>query len=351
MSKLNKYEILHSRNIAAIEKQLEQLYADADFEILQFVRATYRGNGNYATSPLFQSKLTDIEKRLHDNILTSIGTGIQNADLISALKSKDYIASLFKNRRAYEIVLAKEFKTTSGDATQYFSQRRKEGFNISARVWDIAGQKKAEISDSVAAGLAEGTSGKELAKSIQKYLKEPDKVFRRVRNAEGKLVESQARKNYHPGQGVYKSSEANAFRLSRTEINGSYKSADQQRWQQQDFVTGYRVKLSNNPNHCPFCEAMQGDYPKTFKWFSWHPQCRCSCTPILLSKEEYNKYEDYLLGLGEKPQIDYLDTIPSKASKFIEKNAEMINGWKSQPYWVRDNPQFVSNLLNQKAVP
>jgi hypothetical protein len=346
-NKLTKYELYHSANIAAIEKQLLQLYDSADFEILAFVRATFRDNPNYVNTPLFQSKLADIQRKLHDNILSSIGTGVQNADLISALKSKDYIASLFRNRKAYEIVVAKEFKTSSGAATQYFTERAKEGFDISARVWDITGQKKAEIADSVAAGIAEGTSGKELAKSIQKYLNEPDKVFRRVRDAEGKLVESQARKDYHPGQGIYKSSEANAFRLSRTEINGAYKSADQQRWQQQDFVTGYRVKLSNNPNHCPFCEAMQGDYPKTFKWFSWHPQCRCSCTPILLSKAEYSKYEDYLLGIGDKPDIQYLQDIPKRASNFIENNAEMINGWSNTPYWVKDNPNFVSELLKK----
>lgn len=343
------YEDYHSSNINSIEKAIQQLYNDADFELISFVKATFRGNRNYTKSPLFLSKLQDIQQTLHDNILTAIGKGVVNADAISAAKSKAYIATLNPSRKAYEIILAKEFKTSSGNAVQYFAKRAKEDFNISARVWDITGQKKAEMADSVKAGLSEGASAKDLAKSIQKYLNEPDKVFRRVRNADGKLVESQARKDYHPGQGVYKSSEANAFRLSRTEINGAYKSADQERWSKQDFVIGYRVKLSNNPNHCDFCANMVGDYPKTFKWFSWHPQCRCSCTPILLSKDQYSKYEDYLLGLGDKPEINYIDRIPSGASSFISSNADMINGFKSQPYWVKDNPQFVKELLKKKA--
>jgi hypothetical protein len=138
------------------------------------------------------------------------------------------------------------------------------------------------------------------------------------------------------------------FRLSRTEINGSYHRSDQSRWQQQDFVVGYRIKLSNNPNHCDFCASMVGDYPKTYKWFSFHPNCRCSCVPILLSKEEYSKYEDYLLGLGDKPDITYIENIPDKASKFIKANADMINGWKNPPMWATDNPNFVSELLNKK---
>lgn len=344
----DNFEQYHARNIDSIERAIQSLYDDADFQIIQFVKSTFRGAANYTTSPLFQNKLTEIEKNLHDRILTAIGKGIINADLISAAKSKAYIASLFTNRKAYDIVLAKEFKTSNGSAVQYFQKRANDGFNISARVWDIAGQKKAEIADSVRAGIAEGDSAKDLAKSIKKYLNEPDKVFRRVRNAEGKLVESQARKDYHPGQGIYKSSEANAFRLSRTEINISYKQSDLGRWQQEEFVTGYRVKLSNNPNHCPFCEGMAGDYPKNFKFSGWHPSCRCSVIPILLSKAEYSKYEDYLLGIGDKPDIQYIDNLQPSVSSFIKSNAEMINGWTNQPYWAKDNPDFVDKLLKTK---
>jgi hypothetical protein len=327
---------------------MQQLYDAADFEIIQFVKATFRGNKNYTKSPFFKNKLKDIEEVMHQAILGMIGQGVEHADAISAAKSKDYISSLFKDRKALDIVLAKEFKTSSGESVNYFAERKKNGFDISKRVWDLTGQKKAEISDSVRAALADGNSAKDMAKTIKKYLNEPDRVFRRVRDVNGKLVESQARKDYHPGQGVYKSSEANAFRLSRTEINISYKNADQQRWQQQDFVIGYRVKLSNNPNHCDFCAAMVGDYPKTFKFSGFHPACRCSCTPILLTKAEYDKYEDYILGIGEKPDIQYLKKIPDNASSYIKANADRIKGWTSQPYWVTQNPTFVNVLLGKK---
>lgn len=344
----DNFEQYHARNMNAIERAIQSLYDKADFEIIAFVRTTFRNTDNYVDNPLFQKKLADIEARMHDSIMQLIGKGIDNADAISAAKSQSYIASLFKDRKAYDIVLAKEFNTSNGSAVQYFTERAKEGFDISARVWDITGQKKAEIADSVKAAIDSGVSADNLSREIKKYLNAPDKVFRRVRDAEGNLVESQARKDYHPGQGVYKESKANAFRLSRTEINGSYRSADQQRWQQQEFVIGYRVKLSNNPNHCPFCEGMQGDYPKTFQWFSWHPSCRCSCTPILLSKAEYSKYEDYLLGIGDKPDINYIENLQPSVSSFIKSNAEMINGWSNQPYWVTQNPTFVDKLLKSK---
>jgi hypothetical protein len=266
-----------------------------------------------------------------------IGNSVVKSDALSAAKSKEVVAGI---RKSLQVVFAKEYATSSGNAVMYFNKRQREGFDISARVWDLAGQKRAEIADSVSAAIADGTSAKDMAKTLTKFLNEPDKIFRRVRDKNGKLVESQVRKDY-------KESKANAFRLARTEVNMSYKTADMERWQQQDFVKGYRVKLSNNPNHCDFCANLQGVYPKTFLFVSWHPQCRCSCIPILLSASEYDQYEDYILGIGNRPTVDYIESIPVGAANYIKANADKINAYSKKPYWVSDNPQFVTQLLKK----
>jgi hypothetical protein len=326
----NKYEQAHYANMDATDKAIQKLFDAADIEMITFVRATFRDNPDYAKSLFFKAKLEDLEKKLHDSILNLIGKGVQNADIISAAKSKAYIQTLNPSAQAYQLIVAKEFKTTAGNAVQYFAKRAANGFDISARVWDITGQKKAEISDSVSAAIADGTSAKDMAKNIQQYLNNPDKVFRRVRDEEGKLVESQARKDFHPGQGIYKESEANAFRLSRTEINISYRSADNERWQQQEFVKAVDVKLSNShPTPCDICDYLQGRYPKDFIFKGWHPSCLCYPIPVLLNKDEYSKYEDHLLGLGDKPEIKYESEIPVKASDYIQQHAERINGWSN----------------------
>ena len=55
--------------------------------------------------------------------------------------------------------------------------------------------------------IKSGQSHDDLARNLQKYLRDPDKLFRKVKNKEtGKLEWSKAAKDYHPGQGVYRSS-------------------------------------------------------------------------------------------------------------------------------------------------
>ena len=141
------------------------------------------------------------------------------------------------------------------------------------------------IETSLAEGLAEGRSAAELSRTIRQDLREPERLYRRVRDKNGILQLSKPAKAYHPGAGVYRSSYKNALRLTRTEINVSYAEADFERWQRLDFVIGYEVRLSNNHtcNGHPFtdiCDELAGKYPKWFKFTKWHPQCRCVCLAI-----------------------------------------------------------------------
>lgn len=141
------------------------------------------------------------------------------------------------------------------------------------------------IETSLSEGLSEGRSAAELSRTIRQNLREPDRLFRRVRDKNGNLQLSKSARAYHPGTGVYRSSYKNALRLTRTEINVSYAEADFERWQRLDFVIGYEVRLSNNHtcNGHPFtdiCDELAGKYPKWFKFTKWHPQCRCVCLAI-----------------------------------------------------------------------
>ena len=72
---------------------------------------------------------------------------------------------------------------------------------------------KGQIEDALQFAIIDGKSASELSRDIRKYLQEPDRLYRRVRDAEtGELKLSKAAKEYHPGQGVYRSSYKNAMR-------------------------------------------------------------------------------------------------------------------------------------------
>ena len=91
-----------------------------------------------------------------------------------------------------------------------------------------------------------------MASDMKKYLKHPDKIFRRV-TVNGKLQLSKAARAYNPESGMYRSSYKNALRLTRTETNMSYRTADIERWRKLPFVTAFKINTSNNHPKYDIC--------------------------------------------------------------------------------------------------
>ena len=211
------------------------------------------------------------------------------------------------------------------------------GNMISDKVWNISEQYKTQLEFYLKTGLADGRNASQISSDLRQVLKDPDKRFRKVRNREGKLVLSQPIKDYHPGKeygpGVYRSSYMNALRLTSTSTNIAYRSADHDRWSKQDFITGIEVHRSaNNKGPCKVCDAMVGDYPKTFKFTGMHPFCICFATPKVLSPEEM---ADYLL-TDKVPSVKVVRNIPKSAYTLANEN----KGTFSNAYWYQDNKQF-----------
>ena len=227
-----------------------------------------------------------------------------------------------------------------GAVTPFLRSRLEE--RVSDSVWRTSEQARHHITDSVAAALEEGLSADDLSRRIRQDLREPSRLFRRVRDKEtGTLRLSKPAQAYHPGQGVYRSSYKNAKRLARTEINIAYRTSDYERWQGKDFVLGFRIHLSGNHtcNGVPFsdiCDDLEGVYPKTFKFTGWHPQCRCIATPIL--EEADHCFRRILTGEGEAPEP--ITDLPPQMDEWMKKNAARLRRADARgttPYWVRDN--------------
>lgn len=92
------------------------------------------------------------------------------------------------------------------------------------------------------------------------------------------------------------------------------------------------------------CDELWGDYPKTFKFVGWHPQCRCYVVPILSDYDEYNqdranRLKAIVRGTAYKslPSRRSVVDVPRKFREYIDSILERSKGWKSQPYYIRDN--------------
>jgi hypothetical protein len=339
----DQFENEHLRQLKQKEAELRKFYEDAIRQItIGYSQITFNGEVfQLKDFPGLLARIKNEVGKLHAQIYAATVNGIKESwdfanDKNNILVDKR-LSGKKPSKRAVQILY-----DPNKDALKAFITRKEKGLNLSKRVWNTLSTYRTEMEAALGVGISEGRSAVQMAADLKKYLNDPDRLFRKVRGDDGKLKLSRAARNFHPGQGIYRSSFQNALRLTATETNMSYRTSDHERWKTLPFVKGIRVHLSNNHPTFDECDALSGLYPKDFIFKGWHPRCRCFSTAEQISDAEYDKYEDSILGLGEAPLIKLIEDIPAKAKQWIEKNAERIKGWANTPYWVKDNPDFVS---------
>lgn len=294
-----------------------------------------------------------ITEQLASRVTTVIESGSKKQWLFACAKNDGFISSIMDTSKLSKARL-KKMQDRNLDALSAFQSRKVEGMNLSQRVWKYVDQYKAQMESALDVGLGDGRSADELSRDVRQNLREPNRLFRRVRDKRGNLVLSKNARAYHPGQGVYRSSYKNAMRLTRSEINMAYRESDYQRWQQLDFVVGFEIHRSNHEPlcKCDICSKLVGRYPKTFKFKGWHPQCMCYATPILMDEETFdaNELGDLKAALHgtEYKHLqakNIVSEMPKEFTEWVEQHIEAQKGWSSTPYFIRDN--FVDGRLDK----
>ena len=210
-------------------------------------------------------------------------------------------------------------------------------------MWRDTKIAKSQLELYLGSGVTIGKSAAKLSQDVRQCLKNPNSLFRRVRDRDGNLVLSKAAKKYHPGRGIYRSAYKNAMRLTRTENNMAYKASDYLRRKQLPFVQGITVKLSNAHPQYDICNPLAGDYPKGFNFMGWHSQCICYTVSKLPTKEEFVNY----IKTGQMDHRKFTRAIPTKAQNYLEKHKKQIQGWKNKPYWAEN---FTKDYKLKKSI-
>ena len=302
--------------------------------------------------PNTKATMQKIIGNLASNITTVIENGSRKQWLFACQKNDDFVASIMDTSKLSKKRLEK-MQDRNLDALKTFQGRKVDGLDLSQRVWKYVGQFKEQIEVGLDVGLGDGCSAQQLSRDLRKNLKDPDRLFRRVRDKRGNLQLSKAAKAFHPGQGVYRSSYKNAMRLARSEVNMAYREADWLRWQQLDFVVGFEVHRSNREPRCKckLCDKLVGRYPKTFKFKGWHPQCMCYATAILMDDETFDEQElsDLKAALKgtEYTKLQAKNAVtdmPQGFKDWVAENEAKQANWGSSPYFIRDN--FKNGVLS-----
>ena len=279
-----------------------------------------------------------INKRLqvfHDDLEKIISENQKEAWL-SALEKNDLIVEKYIKDMALSSVVKEGMFTRNLDALTALQKRVDDGLNLSQRVWRITEQTKGHVELFLESGIATGRSAEAIGRDFRQLLNNPDKRFRRVRDANDKLVLSQPMKDYHPGRGVYRSSRMNALRVASTETNMGYRLSDSERWKQLDFVLGYEVKRSANAHPCPICDSLKGRYPKDFVFPGWHPFCICYAVPVVM---DHDDFADFLLH-EDIPRNKIITDIPQRSRSWIEGYNQKSS---KPPIFVKQNTSWFEN--------
>ena len=330
----NKYDVQHDRLLRGYLNELEKIYQSACLEAAKIGVSVGKLSADtvfaFKDYPITHKRIKRLMSQMAEQIQLCIVNGVQSEWTLANNKNNELCRQVFgDNIGKLTKTQYNRYFNNHDEAREAFLKRKDDGLNLSDNVWRYTNQFKTEIELGLDVGLRSGRSADELSRDLRGYLKYPDKLFRRVRDAEGNLQLSRAARAFHPGRGVYRSSYKNARRLTATETNIAYRTADYLRYQDLDFVVGIRVVLSNNHTllgsdgaphaFTDICDELsapmgskapkgRGCYPKDFKFTGWHPHCRCHVETILKSDKEIDRDTERLLQ-GEEPLADSVNTV------------------------------------------
>lgn len=359
LSKMDKYDKRHQRNLRKLDKELETIYTLWQEEASALV-STINGfdpsrDFDINRYPKTKKQLDALTKKYAEAMRVTFESRIKSEWDLAQDKNdevvKDYFGATARDMKTPSALMILYLDRNEKALETFLSRKSADtGLSLSERVWDYASGYRTEIEAGLELAVRDGLSANETAKELKKYLRHPDKLFRRVRDKQtGKLKLSKPAKAFHPGTGVYRSSFQNARRLVATEVNIAYRTADHLRWQSMDFVTGVKVKLSNNHtlNGRPFtdiCDDLKGTYPKDFKFTGWHPLCRCYAVPVLEDPDRF--FARTFRGEGEAPEG--VTDVPDNFKAWVKNNADRISKAEARgklPYFIRDNVRSVDKIL------
>lgn len=342
---IGTYDKKHKENLAKRARKVQQLYDAAIKRIAQAAApslfdAYTKKEFHFEDFPALKKEMEALMQDLGSSLQANIEDGDQESWTLSNTKNDAMVDSIIgKNHLPKKVVQA--WKHPHLEALNAFIARKEAGMNLSRRVWNLTQQFKSEMELALELGMGEGKSAAALSRDIRKYLVEPNKLFRRVRDKSGALRLSKAAAAYHPGQGVYRSSYKNALRMTATENNIAYRTADHNRWQALPFVIGIEIHISNNHPTEDICDLFDGKrFPKDFKFTGWHPWCRCYAVSVLASQEEMDAYTNAIMNGEDVSHWKFtgqVEKMPKEFNKWMKDNQSRIEHATSMPYFIKDN--------------
>lgn len=327
-----KYQELNTR-LNKYVSLVEQIFDTLNLEAAKIACTTdYDADGNstfkFTDYPQTRKRVQDLQAQFVNDISAVIYRGTseewKNSNVVQDMLAKKVLG-------AYDAQVGGEknlhYFEQNSDAMRAFQNRKDRGMSLSTKLWQQSDDYKSELESAVSCALQKGTSAVTLSKQLSQYLKD----FKSLQNDYKELYGEAAN---------IKDCEYRSIRLARSEINMAYRSAENERWKQMDFVVGFEIKTTQNRKHvADVCDELKGKYPKDFEWTGWHPNCMCYKIPILKTEEEFWEWD----GRDEATtaSINEVKDVPENFKLWVDNNIQRAKSWSSAPYFIRDNEKYI----------
>lgn len=338
-----KYSELNTR-LAKYIMLVESIYENLNLEAARIIGITDLSIDNekpfkWSDYPQTKKRIKDLQKRFVEDINTIIYSGTSEE-----WKNSNEVQDLLANKvlQAYDATIDREkykiLYQTNSDALKAFQNRKDKGLTISDKLWNQSALYKQELEEAISCAIQKGTSAVTLSKRISKYLLDFPSLQEDYKERFGKASKAV-------------DCEYRSLRLAASEINMAYRTAENERWRQMDFVVGYEIKLSNTHPEHDICDMLAGKYPKDFVWTGWHPLDRCYKIPILKTEEEFWEWD----GRSETSiaSVNEVKDVPDGFKKWVLDNQERIKEAKKRntlPYFLRDNKSVYQKVTVESSV-
>ena len=316
---------------------VRRIYGELNSEAARIALSTgYDGKQPFAWKdyPATKARVRKLQERFVSQLGGIIMTGTSDEWKRSNLQQDLIVDKVLKAYHTSREDAANErYYRDNSEALQAFQTRKEHGMNLSDKLWDQSQAYREELQDTISAAIERGTDAITLSKQISKYLSDFPAMQRDYKEKYGKASKVQ-------------NCEYRSIRLARSEINMAYRSAEQQRWRQLDFVVGYEIKMSGSHPVHDVCDELAGKYPKDFVWNGWHPNCMCYEIPILKTEDEFYSEDD-------KPSVNEVTDVPEEFKDWCTENWQRIETARKHdtlPYFLEDNKKYVkTNLTIERA--
>ena len=297
--------VLIDNQATLMDKALKGAYAD--------VTKALENLASGSTDTIKPARLAGLERELNaimDNTMNTVNDYIQKdiyqaAQIATDGKIKAGTAMLYDISPTAAQAIPRAFTVIPQMAVQAVLARTyDDNKTFSDRIWDLRNHSKTVISDTVAKGVAQGKSARNIAKELEPYLTGVLEIQKGLSEEEQKgfeIIWKQMRRKR--GDLRY-----NAMRLARTENNNAYREANILSAQQSKWVEGAKWNLSNSHPKPDICDVYasqdlyglgRGVYPPNSTPRD-HPNGLCFLTDKLVSQEK-------MLGMIQRGELDRIE--------------------------------------------